>query len=234
MNRSISRISFAVSAVALVHGLGGCAGQGDIDRSQPDKIPKAMFLAADGKTPKVFYYRQTYVDVPATSGWTFEGMMGISDKIRFDIRESFLYGYRSYDYAPGTNSAFNGGGNNQDTPLLVFKILSHFDVKREYNAGTGEQTNVISENTSDRPWYDRDYMRVDWSRNLAEVQVDASSPSALFLPTTRPADQRLRVAGRHRQSRSAHHLGVVLRRDRARDPHARLRRLHDAVPPRIR
>ena len=112
-------------------------------------------------------------------------MMGDLDKVRFDIREGFLYGYRSYDYAPGTNSAFKSGPNNQDTPLVVFKILAHFDVKREYNAGTGEQTNVISENTTDRPWYDRDYMRVDWSQNLAQVQVDTSSPSAMFLPTTR-------------------------------------------------
>ena len=55
---------------------------------------------------------------------------------------------------------------------MVFKILSHFDVKREYNPGTGEQTNVISENTTDRPWYDRDYMRVDWSNNLVDVQPD--------------------------------------------------------------
>jgi hypothetical protein len=185
MNRSISRISFALGAVALLQALGGCAGQGDIDRSQPDKIPKAMFFAADGTTPKIFYYRQTYVDVPVTSGWTFEGMMGDLDKVRFDIREGFLYGYRSYDYAPGTNSPFKSGANNQDTPVVVFKILSHFDVKREYNAGTGEQTNVISENTTDRPWYDRDYMRVDWSQNLAEATVDTSSPSALFLATTR-------------------------------------------------
>src|SRR5581483_3534735 len=62
---------------------------------------------------------------------------------------------------------------------------SHFDVKREYNAGTGEQTNVISENITDRPWYDRDYMRVDWSNNLVDVEPPGMSPSGFFMPTTR-------------------------------------------------
>ena len=28
-----------------------------------------------------------------------------------------------------------------------------------WNPATGEQTNVVSENTIDRPWYQRDYMR---------------------------------------------------------------------------
>jgi Met-zincin len=187
MNRSssLSRISMTVGAAALAQALAGCAGQGDIDRSQPDKMPKAMFFAADGKTPKIFYYRQTYVDVPATSGWTFEGMMGDLDKVRFDIQKDYLVGYRSYDYAPGASNPINGGINNQDTPLVIFKITSQFDVKREYNAGTGEQTNVISENTTDRPWYDRDYMRVDWSQNLVENAIDTSSPTAVFVPATR-------------------------------------------------
>jgi hypothetical protein len=183
MNRST--ISFVIGAAALAQALGGCAGQGDIDRTQPDKIPKAMFFAEDGTTPKIFFYRQTYVEVPVTSGWTFEGMMGNLDKVRFDIQENFLYGYRSYAYVPNANSPLNPAATNQDTPIVVFKILSHFDVKREYNAGTGEQTNVISENVTDRPWYQRDYMRVDWSQNLAVESGDTNSPSALFLPTAR-------------------------------------------------
>ena len=185
MNRSLLRVTFALGAAALAQSLAGCAGQGDINRTQPDKIPKSMFLQADGKTPKVFYYRQTYVEVPITSSWAFEGTMGNLDKVRFDIQQNYLYGYRSYDYAPNAPSPLANGSNNQDTPLVVFKILSHFDVKREYNPGTGEQTNVISENITDRPWYDRDYMRVDWSQNLVEVEPPGMSPSGFFMPTTR-------------------------------------------------
>ena len=114
---------------------------------------------------------------------------------------------------------------------MVFKILSHFDVKREYNAGTGEQTNVISENTTDRPWYDRDYMRVDWSVNLVDVEPPGMSPSGFFMPTTRAADQRLRQPERRRRSGSPDLDAVVLRLHDPRDPHARPGRLLRAVPP---
>src|SRR5690606_22063540 len=53
----------------------------------------------------------------------------------------------------------------REAPVAAYPILSHFDVIREDNSSTGEQTNVLVENTSDRPWYERDYIRVDWSRN---------------------------------------------------------------------
>ncbi len=48
-------------------------------------------------------------------------------------------------------------------PIETFPISSHFDIVREYNPSTGEKTNVTSENSADRMWYERDYMRVDWS-----------------------------------------------------------------------
>ena len=221
-------------AAGLAALAGCCAGQGDIDRTQPDKIPKAMFFAADGTTPKVFYYRQTYVEVPVTSGWTFEGMMGNLDKVRFDIQENYLYGYRSYDYAPGANNAFNGGGNNQDAPCLSSRSRRTSTSSASTTPGTGEQTNVISENTTDRPWYERDYMRVDWSQNLAVESGDTNSPMAawLFRRRARPdSDHVSETERRPRQSRPADHLAVVFRRDDARDPHARLQGLPHAVPP---
>jgi hypothetical protein len=165
----------------LAASLAACAGQGDIDRTQPDKVDKSIFVAADG-TPRTFYYRKTTVGVPPTSAYAFEGTMGELMKVRFDIREKFLVGYRAYDYAPGSQSAFSTGANNSDTPLIMFAITSQFDVKRDYNPGTGEQTNVILENTTDRPWNERQYMRVDWSKNLVDtppsdqMNVDPTNP----------------------------------------------------------
>ena len=50
-------------------------------------------------------------------------------------------------------------------PVAAYPISSHFDIKRNYNAATGEQTNVIAENTNDRPWHERDYIRVDWKNS---------------------------------------------------------------------
>jgi hypothetical protein len=157
--------------------LAACAGKGDISRVQTDALDKSFFLNEDG-SPRKFYYRQTITGLPPTSGASFEGMMGDLMKVRFDITEKFLKGYRSYDYAVGSQNPTTGGDNNTDTPVLVYAIKSHFDIKRDYNPGTGEETNVILENTLDRPWNQRQYMRVDWSVNLAELpdSVDPFNP----------------------------------------------------------
>ena len=57
------------------------------------------------------------------------------------------------------------GGKPNGTVIAAYKILSHFDIRRSYNPVTGEDLNINEENTTDRPWYQRDYMRVDWSTN---------------------------------------------------------------------
>lgn len=51
-------------------------------------------------------------------------------------------------------------------PVAMFQILAHFDVTRRYNAQTGEQTNVLEENTTDKKWWQRKYIRVNWAKNL--------------------------------------------------------------------
>ncbi|MEC8023776.1 MAG: zinc-dependent metalloprotease, partial [Myxococcota bacterium] len=51
------------------------------------------------------------------------------------------------------------------SPILVIPITSHFDIQREFNTLTGEKTNVVVENTTDREWHERKYMRVGWGRS---------------------------------------------------------------------
>jgi hypothetical protein len=176
MTRTPQRWSLARSLLVLsLAGLAACAGKGDVNRTQPDRLDKTIFYNADG-SPRLFYYRKTVVGVPPTTAFAFEGAMGELMKVRFDITENYLVGYRSYDYVLGAQNVNTGGANNRDTPLLIFKIGSHFDVKREYNPGTGEETNVISENTTDRSWNQRQYMRVEWGSNLAEMDGDPTDP----------------------------------------------------------
>lgn len=141
----------------------GCGfNLGDVDRTQPDKVKKAMFQ--DGKP---WYFRQTIIDLPATSEISFIGEQGSTHKIVWQIDERFLYAYRSHEQLKGGEQyAQRPGVPYRGTPMAAFAIQSHFDVQREYNPQTGEQTNVIVENMSDRPWYEREYMRVDWSQNL--------------------------------------------------------------------
>ena len=165
---------------------------------QPDALDKSIFFNADG-TPRKFYYRQDDHRRPAHQRLRLRRDDGRHDKVRFEITEENLIGYRAYDYAIGSQNPTTGGDNNTDTPLLVYKIISHFDVKREYNPGTGEETNVISENTNDRPWNQRQYMRVDWSQNLADPDRDRtrsdasrSASPASSAPASRSARRTIR------------------------------------------
>lgn len=50
-------------------------------------------------------------------------------------------------------------------PVAAWPIVSHFDVRHDYNPLTGEKTNVKIENTTDKFWYQRSHMRVDWGTN---------------------------------------------------------------------
>ena len=57
---------------------------------------------------------------------------------------------------------------------------------RQFNRSTGQQSNVIQEDQSLKPWYEREFVRVDWSRNslvgtlkLFEIQA---SPRSILQP----------------------------------------------------
>ncbi|MEK6608414.1 MAG: zinc-dependent metalloprotease, partial [Myxococcota bacterium] len=171
---------------AVTLGLIGCASEGDIDRTQPGKLPKSMFQGE-------WYMGLTTIDVPATSTASFVGDQAgagwsNAEKIVWEVTQTHLFAYRSYEEVPGSDPNVAGvdaqgrpipgpgheqnldpteqAGAYRENPVAAFAIASHLDVKREYNAATGEQTNVIVENTSDRPWYEREYIRIDWSKNM--------------------------------------------------------------------
>jgi uncharacterized protein DUF4953 len=156
-----------------------CASEGDIDRTQPNKLPKSLFQGT-------WYVRSTVIDVPPTSTASFVGEQGGArwanvEKIVWEIQEQYLIAWRAYEEIPGTNPSVDPStssifdtnprdgqgparnpGDYHDNPVAVFPI-THFDIKRQYNAATGEQNNVIYEDTTDRNWYERDYVRVDWA-----------------------------------------------------------------------
>lgn len=165
--------------------LTGCAQQvGDIDRTQPNKIEKSIFT--DGSE---WYIRSTVVEVPGTAQSSFDGLQGDMQRVRWEVTEDFLVARRTHEDVIGIDS--NQADPNEPwagAPMAAFSIRNHFDIQRSYNAATGEQSNVIVENSSDRPWYERDYMRIDWSRNSAPIEqgfdpaVSIQSMSGLSLP----------------------------------------------------
>ena len=141
----------------------GCAQEvGDIDRTQPNKTKKTDLEGT-------WYMLQTVTDVPTTAAVDFIGDTSELEKVVWVIEENWLLAYRSYPHFPGADDMDGGFDYDHpdyhEAPVAAFPILSHFDIQRDYNAQTGEQSNTISENTTDRPWYERDYIRVDWSQN---------------------------------------------------------------------
>ncbi len=179
MKRLFSKLAvIAITAIAVT----ACDGNvKDIDRTQANRVDKTIFTGQ-------WFYAATVVETQFNQGLLFDGVMSDGDKIRWDIQENQLIGYRSYDYLVNqeqTNNGANGSsGDFEGTPVVAYLITSHFDVKREYNAATGDQDNVLVENTTDRPWYQRQYMRVDWSVNLVTDGWAAIDYAVWLYPST--------------------------------------------------
>ncbi len=175
MHRRTTLLALSAALLALT----ACAQQvGDIDRTQPNGLEKSFF-------DDEWYYQRTVVDVPSGNGFTFVGSSDFSglSKITWDVQESFLFARRSIELIEGGDDLAQTGEDYEGEVIAAFRITSHFDVQRQYNSSTGEETNVIEENSRDRPWYDREYMRVDWSQNLVHnYQFDFETQSVESIP----------------------------------------------------
>ena len=160
--RNFARISL-LAAVAIILSFGCAQEVGDIDRTQPNAIKKA-----DLDPSAEWYYQRTVVDVPAADGFTFVGSTDFSGmtRIKWDIQENYLYARRQTELIDGADDKDELGDGYEGEVVAAYRILGHFDIQRQYNPSTGEPTNVIVEDRADRPWYERDYIRVDWSTNL--------------------------------------------------------------------
>jgi hypothetical protein len=175
LNRTLRVLFLATFAFGGAGALAGCNESGDdLSRVQTNLVDKKIF---EGD----WWYTRTNIDVDgdeanASLFGVFEGNMSYSDlgvdkgesihmaRIRWVIDENYLYAYRAYELIQ------NGNDDGKDPkflgqPLAAFPIENHVDIRYEYSGVTGELSNVKVENTTDRRWYERSYMRVDWSRN---------------------------------------------------------------------
>ena len=154
----------------------GCVEDvGLVDRTSPDKIDKRLFEG-------VWMYTQTTIDVPYSSAVSFVGeqpFLGGTKKIIFDVQENWLIASPVVEAIQGSEADWKVQNirkywdpDHRDEfvqmyvgpPVARWPIESHFDVKRGYNTFNGAQSNEVTENTSDRPWFQRDYIRVKWAR----------------------------------------------------------------------
>lgn len=160
----------AVLGIVVASHLAGCAEeQAPRTYVQSNAVAKSVFQGE-------WYFRTCVIDVNYEAGqFTFPGDCSAdylnsgagysTPRVRWLIDQNFLYAYRSYEMIEGANPSGRNPGFRGE-PIAAFAVKSHFDIRRSYNPVTGEEINVIVENTNDRRWAEREYVRVDWSQNL--------------------------------------------------------------------
>ena len=178
-SRRAPLIAMLLAALLTLALVGGCAEARDpIDRVQPNVVQKSSLAGQ-------WYYQRTVVDVPSANGFTFVGNTDHSglQKVKFDIQEAWLFVRRNTELIDGADDKSTKGDAYEGEVVGAFPIVSHFDIRHAYNPTTGEELNVLEENSVDRPWYERAYMRVDWSKNnVTNYQLDFESKSIEPVP----------------------------------------------------
>jgi hypothetical protein len=175
-------------------GAVGCAAERPpINRVQADALAKSFYVGDDLRDTSddpEFYMRNTVIDVgygAAQDGLFTSTYAQPVSRIRWEISEDHLIARLAYERIQGTDAKgdkFDGlrkKGSNDGQIVASYRIKSHFDIRRAYNPATGEESNIIEENASDRPWDQRAYMRVDWSQNEATGAYDFDTLSMMGL-----------------------------------------------------
>ncbi len=187
MSRSTKMTTRTVVSLILLAALvAACAEERPaINRVQPYALKKADFVGTDLKDPKdnpEFWTQATLIDVgygAAQFGLFNSTFTQNLSRIRWQITENYLFARLAYERVKDSDGKGAGKAVVDGQIVAAFRIEKHFDVSRDYNPTTGEQINVINENSSDRPWYEREYMRVDWSKNENTDSYDFDTLSML-------------------------------------------------------
>ncbi len=165
--------------LAALATLAGCAEERPpINRVQPFALEKSFFVGDDLTDPRddpEFWTQATLIDVGY--GASQDGLFTSTyaqpmSRIKWQVTEDMLIGRIAYERIEGTDGKGVGGPVNDGIVAVAFRIESHFDIINSYNPTTGEKLNIIDENASDRPWYERTYFRVDFSQNLSTDNYD--------------------------------------------------------------
>jgi hypothetical protein len=192
MEPTWKRAPLALTVLLALGGAPGCAEEREpINRVQANALAKSFFLGAslsDTADDPEFYMRGTIVDVgygAAQNGLFQASYSQPVSRIKWEVTETLLNARLAYDRIEGTDASgapiqgLTKRAANDGQIVASFVIVSHFDVRRDYNQATGEESNVLVENSTDRVWNERQYMRVDWSRNLITTSYDFDTLSQL-------------------------------------------------------
>jgi hypothetical protein len=157
--------------LAIGGATAGCQSErATVNRIQATPIKKADLVGDNYMDPTQapeWYMRNTIIGVQRTNPFFSDGLQDIVRRVRYEIQEQYLIVRDAYEYV--ANSDGHGapaGKTNNGAIVAMYPITSHFDIKQGYNQVTGENLNFYEENTTDRVWYEREYIHVDWSQNL--------------------------------------------------------------------
>ncbi|MBM4292908.1 MAG: hypothetical protein FJ138_17075, partial [Deltaproteobacteria bacterium] len=179
-----------LAALAALAALAGCAEERPpIDRVQPLALKKSFFIGEDFKSTAddpEFWTQGTLIDVgygAAQDGLFTSTYAQPTSRIKWQITEELLIGRIAYERIQGSDGKgidpFGVKTTQDGVIVAAFRVESHFDIINAYNPTTGEQLNIRVEDSSDRPWYEREYIRVDWSQNLNMDSYDFDTLSML-------------------------------------------------------
>jgi hypothetical protein len=189
ISKQMRKIKLGILLLIVTAMFGGCAEERDpVDRVQPYAIDKSYFIGesfTDTRDDPEFWGRNSMVDVGygAAQGLMFTATIGQQvARMKWQITEDYLIGRSTYERISGSDGkgaakvdkygTAVGSKTNDGLITCMFRIEKHFDIVKSYNPTTGEKINVVEENSWDRPWYERQYMRVDWSRNTNTDSYD--------------------------------------------------------------
>jgi len=182
-----SRLLLLGSLGLAVGSTSGCAEErAPINRVQPNALAKSFFVGANLQSPEddpEFWTRAMVVDVGYGAGQDglFSASYGQAEmtRIKWQITEDLLIGRITYERIEDSDGKGAGPTSTDGVVAVAFRITSHFDIRRDYNPTTGEESNIIVENASDRAWNEREYMRVDFSSNLNTDSYDFDTLSLI-------------------------------------------------------
>lgn len=147
------------AALALV---AGCSTYQPLrDTTQPGKIKKSALT--DGSE---WYMLTTVIEAPYEAAFTFPGEASELYKVKWVVEKNYLYAYKTYELIKGTEFA-DAQEEYLGEPVAAYRIEAHLDVWKQYNPVTGEEMPVVYE-SQERPWWEREWIRVDWSTNLVK------------------------------------------------------------------
>jgi len=125
--------------LAVLAGSSACSYRNEDLNRIVDPYWSKEYFTADNE----WYFRSTVVDAPPDHGWVSvaDGDWLMLEKVRWEVTEDQLIGWRSYPEVPGSENEQLPGAAElyKGQAVAIFRITDHFDIRRDFDPTTGEE-----------------------------------------------------------------------------------------------